>query len=68
MTVAGEPQICGQGGQIVISRNQVEGSRETQPQVVTIERYSLGLLKHLRQIDRRAADLPGDLRKAPASG
>jgi len=68
MTMAGKPQICSQGGQIVILREQVQGSCEPQPQMIAIEGYPLGLLEHLRQVDRRAAGLPCDLRQAPAPG
>jgi hypothetical protein len=68
MAVAGKSQICGQCGQIVVLRNQVQSSRETQSEMITIEGHAFGLLKYLRQIDRRATDFRGDCGQAPASG
>jgi hypothetical protein len=68
MAVAGKAQICGQSRQIVVLRNHIQGSRETQPQMITIQGNAFDLLEDLRQIYRRAANFGGDIRKCPAPG
>ena len=52
MAVAGEAEVEPEGGQIVVLRKEVERARETQAQLVAIERHALDLLEHLRQVDR----------------
>ena len=66
--MSGKAQFGGQCGQIVVLRNQVQRSGETQPQVIAIEGNAFGLLEHLRQIYRRAAYFCGDVRECPAPG
>jgi hypothetical protein len=68
MTVARKAQLGGQCGQIVVLRNQVQRSGEAQPQLIAIEGNAFGLLEHLCQIYRRAADFRGDVRERPAPG
>ena len=52
MAVAGEAEVEPEGSQIVVLRNEIQGSRETQAQLVAIKGQSLDLLEHLREIDR----------------
>jgi hypothetical protein len=68
MAVAGESQIRRQSGQIIVTPDQVQSSRQAQAQMISIKRDALDLLKHLRQVYRRAANFTGDFRERPTPG
>src|SRR5215212_2761930 len=65
VAVAGEAQIHAERGEVAVSAEQVQGARQPEAKVIAIERHGLDLLEHLRQIDRRDADLRADLGKRP---
>src|SRR5262249_48681967 len=66
MTVAGKAEIEAERGQIVILAKEIERAGKAQPQLVAVERRRFHLLEDLGEIDRRDADLPGDLGECPA--
>src|SRR4051812_48267152 len=67
MAVAGEAELQAQRGEIVVLAEQIEGPREAQAQLIPIQRHAFHLLKDLREIYGRAADLGGDLSERPAA-
>src|SRR5436190_1318389 len=67
MTVARETQVLGKIRQVVVPDDEIERSRQAQPQVIAIERQTLYLLKHLREIHGRATDLARDPGQRPAA-
>src|SRR5262245_24746071 len=67
MTVAVETEVQAQGREIVILRKQCERPRESEPQLVAIERHPLDLLKHLREVHGGMAHFGCNLRQCPAS-
>src|SRR5215468_8206076 len=66
MTVTGEAKMERQGRQVIVLAKQIERSREPQPQLIAIERHAFDPLEGLREIDRRSANLCGNLMQRPA--
>ena len=52
VAVAGEAEVESERGEVVVLREQVQRPRETQPEMIAIERQALDLLEHLREIHR----------------
>ena|SRR5215468_9861343 len=67
VAVTGKAEVETQNGEIVILREEVESAGETKPQLIAIQRQAFYLLKHLREVDRRAADFGGDFGERPAA-
>src|SRR5262249_26221924 len=67
VTVTAKAEIQSQSRQVVAARKEVQGTRQTEPQLVLIQRQSLYLLENLSEIDRRNAQFGGDLGQSPAS-
>src|SRR6266404_7338345 len=67
VTVAGKTQVERELAQVVVLAKQVECARETQAQLIAIQRQAFHLLEHLGEINRRDADVGGDLGECPAS-
>jgi hypothetical protein len=68
MAVTGEPYLEGKGGEVVETFEQIERSSESQPELITIERHALDLLKDLGEIYGRAMDFGGNIGEGPAAG
>src|SRR5262249_46342654 len=66
MTVTGETEIQAQSRQIIVLTNQIERSGEPQPPLAAIQRHAFDPLERLREINRRSANLGGDLVQHPA--
>ena len=67
MTVAGETQLKGERGQIVALGQQIQRTRESQTQLIPIERHAFHLLEQLREIHCRHAHFGSNVRKGPTS-
>lgn len=67
MAVARKAEIEAQSGQIVILGKKVQSPRQSQAQLITIERHALDLLKDLGEIDRRTSHFRSDFGQCPAS-
>src|SRR5690349_5835983 len=67
MAVARESDILREARKVFPLREQVQRARETQPQVVPIERHPFRLLEDLREVHRRTFHLGRDLAQRPAS-
>jgi len=52
MTVARESEVEAETGEILAATKEMKRPRETQTQLIPVERESFCLLKHLREIDR----------------
>src|SRR6187401_36111 len=57
VAVTRESKMQGEVGEIVILRDQIQCSREPQPQVIAIERQAFDLLKSLGEIHGGSTDL-----------
>ena len=51
MTVTVEAEIEAQRGQVVILREQVERSSQSELHLIPVQRHAFDLLKHLREVD-----------------
>ena len=51
MTVARESEIEAEAGQILVAAEQMQRPRESQTQLIPVERQAFNVLEHLRQID-----------------
>ena len=67
MTMAVETEVETQRREVVILREELQRPRESQPQLVAIERDPFDLLEYLREVNRRMADLGRNLRQGPPS-
>src|SRR5262249_11768801 len=68
MTVTGEAEIEAQRGEVVILRQQIERSCESELHLTAIQRHAFHLLKDLREVDRGMANFGADLGQCPAPG
>src|SRR5687768_8247579 len=66
MTVAGEAELEGEGGEVVVLPQQVQGASEPQAKLIAIQRQPFDLLEYLGEIHRRATDFGSDFRERPA--
>jgi uncharacterized protein YdhG (YjbR/CyaY superfamily) len=67
MAVAGEAEVEAQRCEVMVLRKQMERAGKAQSQLIAIERHAFDLLKHLSEVDGRAANLGGDLGQGPAA-
>src|SRR6187399_774016 len=67
MAVARETQVVSKVRQVVPPDDEIERARQAQPQVVAIERQTLHLLEHLREIHGGSADFARDPGQRPAA-
>src|SRR6266567_6586826 len=65
VAVTGKAQVQAQCRQVVVMLKQVKGPCKPQPQLITIKRHALHLLKDLREIDRRTVNFSCNFRQCP---
>jgi hypothetical protein len=67
VAVAGEADLEGESGEVVVVRKKVEGAGEAEAELIPIEGHALNLLKDLGEVNGRAMDFGGYLGEGPTA-
>src|ERR1700678_4103493 len=67
MAVAGEAQVHPESAEVLISTKQVQGARQSQSQLIAVQRHPFHLLEHLREVHGGDANLNRYLSQRPTS-
>ena len=68
VAVAGEADLKGECGEVVVVGKKVEGAGESEAELIPVEGHALNLLKDLNEVNGRAVDFGGDVGEGPTAG